>query len=164
MVAKHSIIASINSRKFPNLAYEIEEFKANPQNNFSEFVNTAIKKELDFRRPKIESYIFDDGKQQTQLDVDMPSIWDLDKWFDKECQEKLKKLNEKELFKLQHTVYIVLDVIKDHIHRRGFGRYDDTLRQVRERIEKEGIESLLPPTPPPPAAPPSKTTLEVDTS
>src|SRR5829696_3672807 len=72
MVAKDHILASINSRKFPTLAKEIDEFKTNPQNNLSELVNIAVKKELDARRPKIESYVFaadDDGQKQKELET-----------------------------------------------------------------------------------------------
>jgi len=122
MVAKDHILASINSRKFPTLAKEIDEFKTNPQNNLSELVNIAVKKELDARRPKIESYVFaadDDGQKQKELEtLKFPPIDDPEalrqSQFWKRFYTELTPTEQGRAFK---RCFISHDIIKEMLHR-----------------------------------------------
>jgi hypothetical protein len=149
MVARDHILASINSRKFPNLAGEIKEFKANPQNNFSELVNTAIKKELDFRRPKIENYVVagpddDDGlTHQTELNtLKFPPIDDPEALRDREFQKRFfSELTPKEQGRAIKRCYISHEIIQQMMNTRG-SHLDESLIVTEEEEERIKAQDL----------------------
>jgi hypothetical protein len=139
MVAKDHILASINSRKFPTLAKEIDEFKANPQNNLSELVNIAVKKELDARRPKIESYVFDDddGQKQKELEtLKFPPIDDPEALRQSEFWKRFyTELTPTEQGRAIRRCYISHDILKE-IHFRRAHLLNDSLIITEEEEQR----------------------------
>jgi hypothetical protein len=172
LTAKHEYNFTANLKRTPDIPKIIHEIQQEWKIPRSHFICDAVQDRYKTEKQKryqttIDQHttIFDDGKHQTQLDVELPSILCLDEWFKPETQGKLRKMEADDIIKLEKKAYVVLDIIKRHKHLRGIGHYNDTLEIVRQKIVESGdIEELLRsptptiPSPPPPSPSPQPTT------